>query len=529
MAGLVAAVDVGTGSARAGVFRADGRMLGRAEAPIALREPLPGWAEQDSENIWAAVGAALRAARAESGAGVNAIAGLGFDATCSLALRDRAGRPLGASGDADARWDTILWLDHRARAEAAECTATGHEALSYVGGVMSPEMQLPKLMWLKRRRPEAWARLGFAFDLADFLTWKATGRSERSICTLACKWSYLGHAPPGWRPDFLAALGLEDLLARCGLPMAATPVGADLGPLAGAAAQSLGLGPRTRVAAGMIDAHAGALGVLGGLPDAARERRAALIAGTSNCVMLLAHDRRAAPRLWGPSRDATLPGLWMTEGGQSAAGALLDHVCRLGGAAPDAALHARIAARIGELRAAEGWDLAGELHVLPDFHGNRSPHADPGALGAVSGLTLDASFDGLARLYWRAAVGIALGLREIAEALVATGAPLERLHATGGHVRNPLLMSLYATATAIPVEAHDAQDGVLLGAAMAAATAAGLHPDLATAAAAMRGPGRETPPDPTGRARLERDWLVLADMRRQRARIQAMSAAPSTA
>ena len=78
-----------------------------------------------------------------------------------------------------------------------------------------------------------------------------------------------------------------------------------------------------------------------------------------------------------------LPGLWMNEGGQSVSGGLLDHICKVwgGGAEPTAALHARICARVAGLRAAEGWDLAGRLHVLPDFHGNRSPLADPRAVG----------------------------------------------------------------------------------------------------------------------------------------------------
>lgn len=528
MAELVAAVDVGTGSARAGVFDVRGRMLGRAEHPIALREPAAGRAEQDSEDIWRATGAALRAARAEAGAAAAAIGGIAFDATCSLVLRDRNGAPLAASGEAEARWDTLLWFDHRAQAEAADCTATGHEVLGSVGGVMSPEMQIPKLMWLKRCLPDTWAQLGYAFDLADFLTWKATGSRARSICTLACKWGYLGHAPPGWRPDFLDAVGLADLVARSGLPDAATEVGADLGPLSEVAAETLGLAPGTRVASGLIDAHAGALGVLGGLPAAERDRQAALVAGTSNCIMLLSSAPVAAHGLWGPARDASLPGLWMTEGGQSAAGALLDHVCRLTGAAPEPALHARIAGRIEALRAAEGWGLAAELHVLPDMRGNRSPHADPAGLGAVSGLGLDGSFDGLARFYWRAAVGVALGLREVIAAMRAAGAPVDRLHATGGHVRNPLLMDLYATATGVPVAVHDSGDAVLLGAAMAAATAAGLHPDLASAARAMaRAPGREALPDPAGRSQFDRDLRILAEMRRHRAEIRELSGAPA--
>ena len=89
-------------------------------------------------------------------------------------------------------------------------------------------------------------------------------------------------------------------------------------------------------------------------------------------------------------------------------------------------MHARIVARVAELRAAEP-DLAPRLHVLPDFHGNRSPLADPRALGAIRGLPLDASFDALCRLYWRTCVAIALGVRARARAARAhTAAPSRR-------------------------------------------------------------------------------------------------------
>ena len=133
--------------------------------------------------------------------------------------------------------------------------------------------------------------------------------------------------------------------------------------------------------------------------------------------------------------------------------------------------------RIRALRAEEGGPS--RLHVLPDFHGNRSPLADPQALGVISGLSLDASFDSLARLYERTAVGIVLGTRHILDALNASGYAIDHLHITGGHTQNPLLMELYADATGCTVVTAAEADAVLLGTAMAAATAAGLYPDLA--------------------------------------------------
>jgi FGGY-family pentulose kinase/HAD superfamily hydrolase (TIGR01509 family) len=526
---LICAVDVGTGSARAGIFGTDGGMHGRGERPIAINRPDAVVAEHDSSDIWDAVCAAVKDALAAAQADPAAVRAIGFDATCSLVARDMDGRPLSVSASGEPRWDTIVWLDHRALAEADECTATGHAVLASLGGVMSPEMQTPKLMWLKRNLPERWSRAGAFFDLADFLTFRATGNPARSQCTLACKWTWGAGRRSGWHDDFFAAVGLEDLRERAGLPDRTVPVGASIGRLTAEAAAGLGLTEDCVVAAGLIDAYAGALGLLGARAGDGAERHLALIAGTSSCIMAMSREARPVPGGWGPCFGAGLPDRWIVEAGQSATGALLDHVIRIhgGGLPADGATHRRIAARIAELRAAEP-DLAARLHVLPDFHGNRSPLADPHALGVVSGLALDASFDGLCRLYWRTCVGIAFGVRQILESMNAAGFAIDTLHVTGGHVKNPLLMELYADLTGCWVEQPAAEDAVLAGTAMAAAAAAGCFPDVLSACAGMTPPGHRRKPDPAVRARCERDYAVFLAMQRQRRELDLLLRAGDT-
>ena len=105
---------------------------------------------------------------------------------------------------------------------------------------------------------------GCFFDLADYLSWRASGSLARSQCTLTCKWTYLAHELEGWQPDYLETIGLEDLVERGSLPERASPVGADVGRLTPEAAKALGLTTSCHVGAGLIDAYAGALGVLGG-------------------------------------------------------------------------------------------------------------------------------------------------------------------------------------------------------------------------------------------------------------------------
>lgn len=524
---LLVAVDVGTASTRAGVVTASGHIIGRAERTIELLRSDANHAQYDSEQIWTATTEAVRAAMALAGARAPDVVGISFDATCSLVVRNAAGAPLSVGPVDEPRWDTIAWLDHRALGEAEECTETGHQVLDFVGGVMSPEMEIPKLMWLKRHRPDTWREAGLIFDLADFLTWKASGSTSRSQCTLTCKWTYLAHEVPGWRRDFLDTVGMGDLLERSGLPESASPVGRSLGPLTAVAAASLGLTQACQVGVGLIDAHAGALGSLASFAQEPGDlhRHLALIAGTSSCVMALSQLPRPAQGVWGPYLGAVFPGVWLNEAGQSATGALLDHILRWhrAGGDPTAARHLQVVARIRELRELEGVSLGARLHVLPDFHGNRSPLANPEALGVLSGLSLDSDFDSLCRLYWRAAVAIAVQVRHILEALRSQGFAVDTLHVAGGHSRNPLLMELYANATGCTVVELATQDATLLGVAMAAATAAGLYPDLPDACVAMARPGIARQPDPASADQFERDYRAQQAMQRHRAELDAIT------
>src|SRR3954467_15951927 len=107
MDSLVIGVDVGTGSARAGVFDAAGRCLGRGQRATLLNRPLPDHAEHSSDDIWQAVRAAVRDAAAAAKIDPAAVRGIGFDATCSLAGGAGAGRPVTVSTTGGARGRTI--------------------------------------------------------------------------------------------------------------------------------------------------------------------------------------------------------------------------------------------------------------------------------------------------------------------------------------------------------------------------------------------------------------------------------------
>src|SRR5437660_6080029 len=252
-------VDVGTASARAGLFDVDGNLLATARRPIAIWHEPGDIVEQSSEDTWQACAGAISDVLKDTRLPPEAVGGLGFDATCSLVVLDAGGRPLTVSGSGDPRRNVIVWMDHRAIAEADRITATHDEVLRHVGGVISPEMETPKLLWLKQHLPATWRAAGHFFDLADYLTWRATGKTTRSMCTLTCKWTYLAHERR-WSRRFFERIGLGDLLADGGekigkaIAEPGTAIGKGLAPNAAA---ELGLLPGTAVGASLIDAHAG--------------------------------------------------------------------------------------------------------------------------------------------------------------------------------------------------------------------------------------------------------------------------------
>ncbi|MBN9445285.1 MAG: ribulokinase, partial [Bosea sp.] len=191
MAGHFIGIDVGTGSVRAGIFDPTGRMVATAKRDIALYRDGPDIAEQSSADIWQAVCASVREAMPQSGLGPDDIAGIGFDATCSLVVLGPGGKPLPVGAHDDASRDIIVWMDHRAIDQAERINATKHPVLTYVGGTISPEMETPKLLWLRENLLETYHAAWQFFDLPDFLTWRASGSLARSTCTVTCKWTYL--------------------------------------------------------------------------------------------------------------------------------------------------------------------------------------------------------------------------------------------------------------------------------------------------------------------------------------------------
>jgi len=474
-------VDVGTGSARAGVFDATGRLLGRARRAIALwREP-GDVVEQSSADIWRAVTEAVREAVEASRLPAAAVEGLGFAATCSLVALDERFAPLSVNAAGAAGRDVMAWMDHRAAGDAERINAGGHDVLRYAGGALSPEMQTPKLVWLARAKPEIFARAAHFLGLTDWLSFRATGSLARSLCTVACKFSYLAHERR-WPGEFFDSIGLGALSGEGFAPLGTkivAPGSALAEGLTSEAADAMGLLPGTAVGAGLIDAHAGALGTLGARADGKRGdplRRLGLILGTSSSCMALSDEPRFIDAVWGPHFCALTPGQWLMDGGQSAFGAAIDRLARMHpafgmSAGGLEALEQRIVARAGGL--SESALIAEGLHVLPSFIGRRAPAADAAARGGIAGLDLREDSESLEELHLAGLCGLAYGIADIVSAFEGAGYDFETIVVSGGAAQSALVRQIVADACGKTVATPETSEPVLLGSAMIGAVAAG--------------------------------------------------------
>jgi D-ribulokinase len=504
-------VDVGTSSTRAGVFDRTGKLIGMARHPIRTWHEAGDIVEQSSSDIWKACTASVRAAMAEAAIGPDAVKGIGFDATCSLVVLSSDGAPVTVSGSGDINRNVIVWMDHRAVTEAREINETQDDVLRYVGGSISPEMEVPKLLWLKRHLRASFDAAGHFFDLADFLSFRATGSLARSMCTVTCKWNFLAHERR-WSAPYFERVGLNEFVAenyeRIGTEIIApgSPVGAGLTQ---AAADELGLRAGTAVGASLIDAHAGGIGAIGGRLESDGQvnvcDRLAYIMGTSACIMATTVEPRFVPGVWGPYYSGMVPGFWLNEGGQSAAGAAVDHLLRSHPAHAEALaaarnegvdiiefLERRILSRVGSAGAAAA--IARDIHVLPEFLGNRSPYADPDSRAVIAGLDLDADIRAMERLFVAGLCGLAYGLADVIDAFAAHKVASNVIVMGGGAGRSPLVRQIMADTTGLTVALPQTQEPVLLGAAMLGAVAGGAYMSIGETMASMSALGRLSEP-----------------------------------
>lgn len=473
------------------------------------------------------------------------IKGIGFDATCSLVLLDKLNQPLTVSPTKSNEQNIIMWMDHRAKNEADFINSLDHEILKFVGGKVSLEMEIPKLLWLKKNLNDSFSKIQHAFDLPDFLTFKATGKVTRSICSLTCKWNY--DAVNGSFPrDFFDAINLSELIendfSKIGNEILAP--GDFVGSLSEDAAKEMGLEPGIAIGCSMIDAHAGALGLIGSTSKEHEKldltSKLVLIAGTSTCHMSITKEILFAKGIWGPYKNALIPEFFLHEGGQSVTGELvnifkshlkinilgilIDHVltnhqdyakikAKVGSSGES--IHDYLYSKILKLTKAQNLNSFHELtknfHVYPDFHGNRSPIADSTLRGMICGLALH---DSIYISYLAVIQALAYSTKHIIESLYDAGreTKFKAILMCGGLSKNKIFVQTNADVCGVPILISSEPESVLLGAAILGAKASGNFPNLLTAIAELSNEAFQIEPQESSFGYHERKYRVYLKM-----------------
>jgi FGGY-family pentulose kinase len=486
MADYVLGIDAGTESFRAGVFDPAGRCLGFGVSPNRTTHPHPAWAEQSPREWDAALVECIRKAVAASRVDPAEIRGIGVDGTsCTVVFLDGRGDPLR---------DAVIWMDIRAAEEAAAAAATADPALAYVGyGNVSAEWFPCKTAWVKHHEPETYRAARTVFEETDWLAYRLTGEKTVNINTISVRWFYDG-TRGGYPLSLYQKMDLEDIFEK--IPSRIVKIGEVVGGLTREMARQTGLTEGIPVGGGAADAFMGVIGI-----NALTPGTMAFITGSSHLLLGITDREIHARGLFGSYPDAIIPGRQVIEAGQVSTGSVVNwFTSKFVGTEITAAAAAAGRSVYDELNARAAAIPPGSegLMVLEHWQGNRTPWTDPWSRGVIRGLTLG---HGPAHVYRAILEGVAYGSQVILNKMREEGVRVERIVACGGATQSPLWMQIHADVSGMGIAIPEEQQAVTLGSGIAAAVAAGLFPDLETAATAMVRVARVVEPDMKAHAR----------------------------
>jgi len=465
-------IDVGTGGCKAAAFRLDGRPVASAYREYPTLHPAAGWAELDSRHVLEQVKAVIgEVAAAAAGDPVAAL---------SVSSMGEAMTPVAADGTV--LGNCILFSDSRGGDLLEPLIAPlGPEALYRINpNIPSPNYSLPKLLWLRRHRPELWRAADRWLLWGDLVT-AALGGEALTSFSLANRTMLFDIAAEDWSAELLAAAGIE----RRNLPRCA-PSGAPAGEVSPAAAEELHLPAGAKIIVGGHDQCCNALGA-----GAIRPGQAVTGIGTVECITpVYGHvaDLEAMRSIGLNVEHHVLDGLYVSFLYNQAGG--LVRWFRDTFAAADCARGGR--GDVFDVLAGEMPPRPTRLLVLPYFEPTGSPHFIADASGAILGLRTSTTRGEILKaimesttLYFADTIGL----------LAELGIDTSQFVATGGGARSDAWLQIKADVMGRPFVRPAITECGVAGAAMLAGLATGAYGSPAEAVAQFLRVERTFQPD----------------------------------
>jgi xylulokinase len=460
-------IDVGTSGTKALAISPQGHILATASSNYPCAHPKPLWSEQDPEDWWKATVKVVRAVVKQAKLKPVDVAAIGLSGQMhGSVFLDKAGKVIRPA---------ILWNDQRTAAECDEIESRAGGRKQLIELVANPALTgftAPKILWLRNHEPRHFARTVKVLLPKDEIRRRLTGEFATDVSD-ASGTLLLDVVNRRWSKPLLDKLELDaDLLPRCYESEEVT------GTLTAEAAKLLGLTTACKVVGGAGDCAAGAVG--NGIV------KAGLLAtsiGTSGVVFVHSDQPQFDPEGRLHTFCHAVRGKWHMMGVILSAGGSLqwfqDALCST--VTKSGARKALVSfAHLSQEAAATPAGAEG-LMFLPYLAGERTPHLDPHARGALVGLTLAHGRGHIVRAIME---GVTYALRDSLALIEGLGVPVKQIRASGGGAKNPFWRQMQADMFGKAVAAMAADEGAAYGVALLAAIGAGHYKNISEACAA---------------------------------------------
>jgi xylulokinase len=480
-------IDVGTGGTRAVVVDEKGSVVGSATAEhTPFSSPRTGWAEQDPRDWWRAAIQAIHGVLDQPEIRAEEIVGVGFSGqmhgSTLLDERDEVLRP------------ALIWCDQRT---ADQCRAITErvgagQLIEHTSNPALTGFTLPKMLWVRDHEPDIWARVRSVLLPKDYVRLQMTGEKATDVAD-ASGTLLFDVANRRWSEAMLDALEID----RACLPAVfESPEITGSVSMVGAAATGLRAG--TPVVAGAGDQAAGAVGM-----GIVRAGTVSATIGTSGVVFAATDRPSLDPRGRLHTFCHAIPGRWHVMGVTQAAGLSLRWFRDQFGAGIDDGSDSYEQLTSEAARAPAGAE--GALWA-PYLMGERTPHLDPDARGALVGLTASHTRAHIIRAILE---GVAFSLRDTFEIFREINVPVETVRLGGGGARSLLWRQIQADVYGHEVEILKAEEGAAYGAALLGGVGCGVWPSVdAACATVVRGADRISP-DPANQSVLDKQYQAF--------------------
>ena len=444
-------VDLGTSAVKLLLMEGNGKIANVVSKEYPLYFPHPGWSEQKPEDWWEAVKTGLKELTEDFDK--SQVAGISFGGQMhGLVILDK---------DDNVIRPAILWNDGRTQEETDYLNnEIGKSTLSgYTANIAFTGFTAPKILWVKNKEPENFARIEKIMLPKDYIAYKLSG----SFCTDVSDASGMlvfDVKNKCWSKEMLDICGIrEEQMAKIYESYEA------VGTLKADVAAELGLPETVKVVAGAGDNAAAAVGT-GTVGDAMCN----ISLGTSGTIFISSKE-------FGVDKNNALHAFAHADGKYHLMGCMLSAASCNKWWMEEIMQTKEFAAE----QAAITEDMLGRNHVyfLPYLMGERSPHNDANARGTFIGMTMDTS---RADMYQAVLEGVAFAIRDSFEIAKNLGIDIKRSKICGGGAKSPLWKKMIANILNIEIDVIESEEGPGYGGAMLAAVACGEYASVEEAA-----------------------------------------------